>query len=275
MVEIKDLAKRQGGPGKKRIRAPNKRIIDNGFVKEWQCPFCKEVLNITKGDTIDRRLVEKHVNRNHADILAIEKKTNEKYGKVRTDFCLRQLTWPVEFKKMNAEEKKSAQFICPMCDMGLPKFDKELCPHKARYLQRLSKRHHLSKCKKLEEPISLQEYQNRFIKKIKYAQRLATMCERGHEPVVVGFNAEGSTKVHGQWMMVCKKCRSILRKAYGKNRPCKGKVMWRSSPGLAFWQVAANSKMLEETAAKLGLKSNEVADVQAALKMGKNVRRKL
>lgn len=114
-----------------------------------------------------------------------------------------------------------------------------------------------------------------FIKKIKYAQRLATMRERGHDPVVVGFNAEGSTKVHGQWMMVCKKCRSILRKAYGKNRPCKGKVVWRSSPGLAFWQVAANSKMLEETAAKLGLKSNEIADVQAALKIGKNVRRKL
>lgn len=100
------------------------------------------------------------------------------------------------------------------------------------------------------------------------------MKELGHDPIRIEFK-ESMNKIHGKWMLVCGSCRSLLRKAYFRDRKshsrqinaCKQKVPFKTSPGIAFWKVADSLKLVEETATKLGMESEEVAHVRAALKV--------
>ena len=48
---------------RKRVRGPNERIIVKGSIKKWKSPLCAEVLDITKGDTVDRSMVSRHFTR--------------------------------------------------------------------------------------------------------------------------------------------------------------------------------------------------------------------
>ena len=137
---------------KKRIRAPNMRIVHNGSRKEWTCPICSVVLNVAKGDTIDRKAVQSHIRDTHRDLWLQNKEENAKKGKKNSDLGLRQLAWPVPFKKRNEDKAELPQFICPYCDLCLPRFE-EPNPHKRRYLARISKKKHLAEC--AEAPVGI------------------------------------------------------------------------------------------------------------------------
>lgn len=238
--------------GKKRIRNPNERIIINGRKKEWKCPHCEETLDLTKGDSIDQRMVGRHLRQKHADLLEKDRKKNAKLGRIRTSLGLRQLTWPVEFVKMKKEDIKSkAQFVCPFCAWCLPKFPSDLPYQKYRYLLKISKSNHLKKCKKIEEPVSLRQYyslsgrqhsqvQNkepRDLANPRGALRIEKLKELGHEPVLIEFK-ESKNKIHGKWMLVCGKCRLMMRKAYLGTMIAKRGFLTRHRQVLPFgrWQ---------------------------------------
>ena len=147
------------GGGKKRVRSPNERIIVNGSRKEWKCPHCDEILDLTKGDSIDYRAVGRHLRQKHSALLEKDKKANEKLGRSRTSLGLRQLTWPVEFVKMKKEDIQiNAQFVCPFCAWCLPKFPSDMAYPKYRYLMKVSKLNHIKNCKKIEKPLSLRQF---------------------------------------------------------------------------------------------------------------------
>ena len=265
---------------KKRIRQPNERIIVNGNKREWKCPHCSEILDLTKGDSIDHKVVGRHLRQKHLDLLEMDRKKNAKLGRSRTSLGLRQLTWPVEFVKMKKEDIASkAQFTCPCCSWCLPKFPSDMPYPKYRYLMKVSKLNRIKKCKKIGEPMTLGQYNSLSVKKpskgpqkrlrpslkLRGEPRIEKLKELGHEPIRIEFK-ESKSKIHGKWMMVCGSCRSMLRKAYFRNNACKKKVPFKTSPGIAFWKVAESVKLVEETATKLGMDSDEVAHVRAALK---------
>ena len=381
--------KQRGGPGKKRIRRPNMRIIVKGDTKTWKCPFCEEVLDITKGDKIDRKKVEIHLSRQHPKILEQDRKKNAKFGRVRTGLGLRELTWPIEFVKMSKKDMQTkAQFVCPLCDMCMPRLSQDCEVQKRKYLLRISKMHHLGKCKRAGETISLREYQSLYVKKFpeiyqaasrstldlkdkvkspkirtglglvshtspiefvemtqsdmqKKAQFVCPLCDMclpkqpqncdekkmqylirsskihhlgkckraeenislreyqslyvkkypeiyrtafrstldlkgkderiqrmislGHDPVVIEFANGGNKAQYGYWMMICKSCRSLLRPVHRRKLECSGKVPLKTSPGFAFWKAADGEGVIDETGKKLGMKTDEVAFVKAAL----------
>lgn len=274
-----------GGPGKRRIRKPNVRIIVKGDTKTWKCPPCDEVLDITKGDTIDRKKVEIHISRNHPKSLEMDRRNNAKFGRLRTGLGLRELTWPIEFVKLNKSDMQTkAQFVCPLCDMCMPKQPQDFDDQKLKYLLRISKIHHLGKCKKAGETVSLRKYQSLYVKKYPEIYRAAfrstldlkgkekriqQMINLGHDPVVIEFANGGNKAQYGYWMMICKKCRTLLRPVHFglccRKSECSGKVPIKTSPGIAFWKTAKGEGVIDATAKKLGMKAEEVAHVKAAL----------
>ena len=158
---------------KKWVKAPNKRIAVNGNKKEWTCPICQEVLNIAKGDTIDRKAVQKHVQGRHYDVWKSNKVENAKHGKIRSDLGLRQLTWPVQFKKIAKEDiPQQAQFICPYCELCLPKIQ-ESNYGKKQYIATLSKTHHLKSCANAPEGACYKLLQKDFAEKFPDKSRMA------------------------------------------------------------------------------------------------------
>lgn len=172
--EVKKVST-HGGPGKRRIRRPNVRITVKGDTKTWKCPLCEEVLDITKGDKIDRKKVEIHLSRQHPKILEKDRRQNAKFGRVRTGLGLRELTWPIEFVKMSKSDMQTkAQFVCPLCDMCMPKLSQDCDEQKRKYLMRISKMHHLGKCKRAGEAFSLREYQSLYVKKFPEIYRAAS-----------------------------------------------------------------------------------------------------
>jgi len=251
---------------RKRIRRPNERIIVDGGSKQWKCPLCEVVLDITKGDTIDCKAVARHLRKAHPKEFEKDRIEIEKQGRARTSLGLRQLAWPVEFQKAKKEDDfHNAQFVCPFCDLVLPKFPEGMPDPQFRYLQMLSKKHHLKTCKKIVEPVTLRKYQTLFGRKHATAMKIKKLKEKGHDPVVIELKGARNKRVLGDWLLVCKKCRALMRMAYCKREKCSGKAFFKTSPGMAFWKAAGSPEAVDDIAKKLGMKQAEVAQLRATL----------
>ena len=144
---------------KRYIDVENDRVVTvNKNQKEWTCPVCQTVLNVAKGDSIDRRIIQRHVQFGHPDVWEENRADNAKFGKIRSNLGLRQLTWPVPFESFAKHEiDQKAAFICPYCEKCLPKINPELTRKKRKYLTRLSKEVHLKQCDKAPAGVSLKE----------------------------------------------------------------------------------------------------------------------
>ncbi len=266
---------------RKRIRAPNQRLIENEGKKEWLCPFCPEVINVIKDGKIDRRDITRHLQDNHNAEWVTNRAENAKSGKTKSNLGLRDLTWPIPFVQMKSNEMASeAVCVCPYCELCLPKIDEQLGFYKKKYLISLSKKHHIASCKKAPQDVNLKMFQKAIAGKvsrkstadhreqrgpIEFEGKLEKAKSRGHDPIEVDFGEWARKRMYGSCFLLCLKCRSILKLTHRSRMLCKGSCCQSLSPGLNFWAEAEKSNRLDEMYQKLQLEAGEVCKVQQAL----------
>ncbi len=272
------------GPRRKKrdIDVENKRIvIVNEKQKEWTCPICQAVLNVAKGDSVDRRIIQRHVQFGHPDVWEENKAENAKHGKSQSNLGLRQLTWPIPFESFEKHEiDLKAAFICPYCEKCLPKIDSKLSQKKRKYLTEMSKKFHLKQCDQAPSGVSLKECHKLFVEKfgnqyfVAYREaksmnwhhnKLDRALERGHKPFLVDFTNWEKKAMYGNCFMLCSQCRTYMKFNLRSGKTCKGSACNSLSPGLAFWKEAKSRGVFDEMIEKLGLDQPAADKVTSAL----------
>ena len=249
----------------------------------WVCPICQETTTIgdrTKGG----KIITDHLRRKHYAIHQNAFAANAARKRWGCGFGMVGLVKHVPFQKMKkADWKEHALFVCPYCEMALPKLNvKKSSPRHNDahgYLMRLSKKQHLRyDCIHREEKknTTMRQYWFDYVNMrngtmvynaewYKGTIYMKKAVEKGHEPVLFEF-ATRQCKVKGKIQAVCKKCRKgVSTGDLGRKKACKGiedRKDW--SPGLQFWNDVQNNNLSKEVREKLEMTQQDIKKAREA-----------
>ena len=257
-------------------------------ITNWKCPVCEEVLKIDRDAHADRCAITKHMQKFHKQIWMDDRNKNMVWGRTKSSFCLNPVVKPLDFVQIKEEDRlKEAEFICPFCDMCLPKLG--LHGKKASFLASLSKKKHLRvdcEAKAGLPPMDLKQYNMLFLRKFPMfsrkgtdslmattARRMEARMEyarsRGHTPLLcfLDFKAVG---LRGTCTVVCKVCRCDLG-TNGRKRfhdACSGSFMPeynQTGPSVKFWMAARRENQIEQMQKSLEIDDEELKKTLAAV----------
>ena len=241
---------------------------------KWACPICQETINIENRDKATRQITE-HLKTRHYAIFLNALAANSRRNRRGAGMGLVGLVQHVPFQNMKKEEwKEKAEYICPYCEMALPKLTAKKTSKSQSdahgYLLRLSKKQHLRfDCPYREQKrgVTMRQYYCDYVRKFRPYNEdwyentvyLKRAVEKGHEPVTFEF-AKRTDLRKGKLQAVCKKCRKGLSAGdQGRRIICKGDFERKDySPGLEFWNAIKNNKMYAEAREKLGMTQQEI-----------------
>ena len=249
----------------------------------WVCPICQESKTIgdrTKGG----KVIAEHLRRKHYAIFLKALQANAERNRFGCGMGMVGLVKHVPFQKMKkADWKEHATFVCPYCEMALPKLKAEKRSPRQNdahgYLMRLSKKQHLRyDCIHREEKknITMRQYWVDYVTMrdgkmvfnaewYKGTSFFKKAVEKGHEPVLFEFDTR-VCRAKGKIQAVCKTCRKGLAAGDGgRKRPCKGIENRKDyGPGLQFWTDVQNNNKTKEVREKLGMTQQEIKKAREA-----------